>query len=182
MVKKLAVGASAHKIGVNRKGAVYLYTVDWSNGNTVEKLKIADDLQGVFLANNDNFGFGVSLSNDGTMLAVGAIADDTGGRDRGAVYLYTVTWGNSSATILQMTKITTNDITGGLKNIDNFGSAVSLSAYGTKLAVGAHGDDSGKDGAGAAYLINLPHATGYQSQLKGGTNVTIVASNGYYYR
>ncbi len=179
---RLAVGASSHRIGLNRKGAVYLFTVDWSNGNTVEKLKIADDLQGVSLANNDNFGFGVSLSNDGTMLAVGAIADDTGDLDRGAVYLYTVTWGNSPTTILQVKKITTNDITGGLKNADNFGSAVSLSAYGTKLAVGAYSDDgvigdSSDDGAGAAYLINLPHATGYQSQLKGGTNVTIVASN-----
>ena len=187
--EKLAIGASIYKdeSGLDadrkRRGAVYLFTVDWSNGNTVEKLKISNDLPGVSLSENDNFGFGVSLSNDGKMLAVSASYDDAGddsngNANRGAVYLYTVTWGDSSATILQVKKITNSDITGGLKNNDTFGSAVSLSAYGTKLAVGANGDDSGKNGAGAVYLINVRlDVDDYKQQLEQGTHVTLFASN-----
>ncbi len=191
--EKLAVGATIYEdegggADPKRRGAVYLFTVDWSNGNTAEKLKISNDLPGVSLSENDNFGFGVSLSNDGKMLAVGAINDDAGDSDvnanKGAVYLYTVTWGNSSATILPVKKITNSDIT--LKKLDTFGSAVSLSAYGTKLAVGAYGDDgvigdSSDDDAGAVYLINVRlDVDDYKQQLEQGaqgTHVTLFASN-----
>ena len=115
---------------------------------TPTKFSRAGDVA-VQLDSGDEFGSAVSLSADGTLMAVGASHDDGTDSNRGAVYLFQKTNGSWAKTL----KISDNDGSEGLLDInlsngDNFGSAVSLSADGTILAVGADGDDDG-----AVYLF-----------------------------
>ena len=72
----------------------------WASGlSQVQKIAGGGGGADVSLNHYDNFGTSVSLSADGTKLAVGAEYDDTGGSSRGAVYLFTIsssggTWGS----------------------------------------------------------------------------------------
>ena len=120
--------------------------------------------------NEDNqFGYFVALSGDGTTLAVGSINENSAAKgingnqndhsatDAGAVYVYTRKPGGPWA---QQAYIKPSNTHQG----QQFGNAVALSADGNTLAVGAYLDDSGskgvngnqadhsKDGAGAVYL------------------------------
>ena len=101
MGQKLAVGAAGDNTGGSNsdRGAVYLLTISGSGGSwgsgVSQKLKIAHGA-GVSLKNSDYFGRSVSLSADGTKLAVGAVGDDTGGTNRGAVYLFTISGSGGS--------------------------------------------------------------------------------------
>ncbi len=160
---KLAVGARGDDDGGGDRGAVYLYTVGGATwGSTVtQAVKLSDSHASVSLDNGDNFGSSVSLSADGTKLAVGAVWDDDGGSDqdanRGAVYLYTIgtsgaTWGS---TVTQAVKLSDSHASVSLDYGDDFGSGVSLSADGTKLAVGAMYDDDGSVNGGAVYLYTV---------------------------
>jgi hypothetical protein len=117
----------------------------------------------------DMFGYSVSLSADGNTLAVGAIEEDSnavgiGGsefrdtaKNSGAVYLFVRTGHNWSQQAYIKASNTGAD--------DWFGSALSLSADGNTLAVGAYGEDSNAtgidgdqgnnnaDNSGAAYVF-----------------------------
>jgi hypothetical protein len=76
------------------------------------------------LAANDNFGHSVSLTSDGTMLAVGSTGTST---NTGTVYIYK--WNTSTSTWGQQDKL--NGATQG----DNFGWSVSLSSNGDILSI-----------------------------------------------
>ena len=185
---KLAVGASGDDDGSDYRladrGAVYLYTVGGSGatwGSTVtQAVKLSDSHAGVSLGYNDNFGSSVSLSDDGTKLAVGATGDDDGGIGSGAVYLYTVGGSSWGKTVTQAVKLSDSHASVSLDNYDNFGSSVSLSDDGTKLAVGAYRDDDGAYDSGAVYLYTVPsgNLAGIKQKLEAdNTGVTVVASN-----
>ena len=175
---KLAVGAIGDDDGGSGRGAVYLYTVGGSGatwGSTVtQAVKLSDSHASISLDNGDNFGNGVSLSADGTKLAVGAWGDNDGGTDRGAVYLYTVggaTWGSTVTQALKLSHgASLSSGTVSLDNYDYFGTSVSLSAGGTKLAVGAKYDDDGGYNRGAVYLYTI--GTSDASNAKWGSKVT----------
>lgn len=111
----------------------------------------------------DDFGWAVSL--DGTRLVVGAPSDDGSANEfsaAGAVYLYTFSdqsfsdgelvggWGAGSAgNVVDLP-------TGPLGRYDYFGASVALD--GTRVAVGATGDDGADDSvgdAGAVYLFKF---------------------------
>ena len=77
---------------------------------------------------NDYFGYGTSLSSDGTVLAVGAPDADIGGTDRGFVRIYE--WSGSDW--VQMG----SDIVGSVDN-DRFGRSVKLSGDGSRVIIGA---------------------------------------------
>ena len=51
------------------------------------------------LANGDLFGSSVALNGAGDILAVGAVGDDTGGTNRGAVYLFSLYTANLAAAL-----------------------------------------------------------------------------------
>ena len=122
---------------------------------------------GYFKASNneaqDQFGIAVSLSADGSALAVGSANEDSGNAanpsdniatDSGAVYVYRR--GANGWQFQQYLKADT--ITLG----DFFGAAVSLSADGDTLAVSAPGDN----GATGAVYVFTDNGGGWQQSTK----------------
>ena len=160
-VVDIAVSACLDDDGGTNKGAVYILFLD-SNGTVQSHQKISD-IQGGFLGvlNNDDL-FGVSvatigdLNSDGVVdIVVGARGDDTGGADRGAVYILYL---NTNGTVQSYQKIASglNYFTGILNDGDLFGECVAsigiVNSAHTLLAGAWRDDDSGSD-AGAAWLI-----------------------------
>jgi hypothetical protein len=91
-VVDLAVGAEDDDTGGNARGAIHVLLLN-ANGTVKSSSRIAHDLNGgPSLATSDFFGGSVAplgdLDGDGLAdLAVGAFGDETGGSDRGAVYV-----------------------------------------------------------------------------------------------
>ncbi|MDA1014492.1 MAG: integrin alpha, partial [Planctomycetota bacterium] len=116
------------------------------------------------------------LDGDGVPdIAVGASLDDTGGSQRGAVYVLLL---NSSGSVKQVTKIA-HGTNGGpnLGNNNRFGTSVSalgdIDADGiVDIAVGANLDNTGGSFAGAVYILNLNASGTVKSSTKiaSGTN------------
>ena len=110
--------------------------------------KLSDAMSTLSLADSDYFGGAVS--RDGTMIAVGAYGDDTGGTSRGTVYLITDSDNDgdfSDAVANDIVEINSSTTGLTLADSDYFGRGVALD--GDTLAVGAYGT-----GAGAVYLID----------------------------
>jgi hypothetical protein len=90
-------------------------------------------------AENDFSGYSVSLSDDGTRVAIGGPANDGGGSNAGHVRVYSwngTTWSQLGA-----------DIDGEAAS-DSSGWSVSLSDDGTRVAIGAPYNDGGGTDAG----------------------------------
>ena len=152
----------------NKSGAVYVFTRNtvtaiWSQQAYIKASNTGAD---------DQFGYSVSLSDDGNTLAVGAwledsnstgvngIQDNSDATNSGAAYVFVR---DSSSNWSQQAYIKASN-TGA---DDQFGMSVSLNGDGNTLAVGAHFDDSdsiGVDGeqgndvskefdAGAVYVF-----------------------------
>ena len=122
------VGAPFDEQSGYRAGAAYLYRAD--TGEQLFKLVATDGEAG------DQFGISVSI--DGDLIAIGAHWDDDGGSESGSAYLFDATTG------IQLTKLSASDAASG----DQFGSAIALD-QGT-VVVGAGYDDQ----AGSAYLFD----------------------------
>ena len=133
---------------IPQAGAVYVFSrVDgaWSQQAYIKASNTGEAGLGNELGDGDQFGFSLALSADGNALAVGAIAEDSAapgiGGDQsdnsamsaGAVYLYTRT----ESAWTQQAYIKPTNPGGG----DLFGYAVSLTADGNMLAVGAYDED-----------------------------------------
>ena len=132
----LAVGAPYNDDGASNSGSVYIYVksgLSW----IFQKLIRASDF-----AATDYFGDYVSLSGDGSTLAVGAPYDDDNGSNAGAVYIFTRT----GTAWTQIIKLKAGN---GAKN-DHFGTVCALSANGVRLIVGAPDRAGAK---GSAYLF-----------------------------
>ena len=100
-------------------------------------MKIGSDIDGV--AAGDNSGYSVSLSGDGSIVAIGAPNNDENGDNSGQVRVFANNngvWTQIGADIL------------GEANDDNFGYSVSLNANGTVLAVGSPNNDGNGTDAG----------------------------------
>ena len=116
----------------------------------VDPLKITENSPGITL--NARGSFGTAFAVDGDRLIVGAPTDNTGGEDRGAVYILEDKnndgdWEDTG----ENTKIS-SDTTGiTLDNSDKFGSAVAVD--GDRLIVSAPGDDDGGGNRGAVYIL-----------------------------
>ena len=102
-------------------------------------------------AANEHFGYGIDISGDGTVVAVGQSSADgvaAGQSGFGAVYVYVKSGGAWSAT--QTQKIVSTDIASG----DAFGHDVALSQNGDRLLVGAPRDDDLETDNGAIYIFD----------------------------
>jgi len=147
--------------------AIFSISVLSANPGTVLDFQKISDTQGGFtgiLNDSDSFGRSVSsigdLDSDGVNdIVVGALKDDDGGPDRGAVWVLFL---NSDGSVKSYQKI--SDLEGGFTGIlddyDNFGSSVSsigdLDGDGIPdLVVGAYLDDDGGADRGAVWVLFL---------------------------
>ena len=87
------------------------------------------------MAEGDNSGCSVSLTSDGSRVAVGACSNDGTGADAGHVQVYE--WAGGRWDTMG------NDIDAEAAG-DASGGSLMLSADGTRLAVGARGNDGGR--------------------------------------
>jgi hypothetical protein len=200
----LAVGAygeHSNATGINgsqtnyladKSGAVYVFTRSGTAWSQEAYIK-ASNTQSM-----DYFGWSVSLSADGTTLAVGAEREGSGAtgingdqndnaaNPSGAVYVFT----KSGATWSQQAYIKASN-TGFT---DSFGWNVALSSDGNTLAVSAYGEDSNATGingnqadnsiysAGAAYLYTRNNgAWGQKAYIKPSSYNSDTASGIYPY-
>jgi hypothetical protein len=162
---EIAVGATGDDDGGNYRGAVWILSLN-PNGTVASHTKISStsgEFTGI-LSDEDKFGVSVAtmedLDGDTVVdIAVGAYCDDTGGADRGAVWILFL---DSDGTVKSHRKIADSlgGFTGGLDDADNFGvsvSAVDIGGCGASrtLAVGAIGDDDGGTNHGAVWLLSL---------------------------
>ena len=129
-IADMAVGATGDDDGGTDRGAVYVLFMN-SNGTVNSSQKISNTAGGFTAVLDDGDNFGNSLTNLGdldgdgvTDIAVGAIGDDDGGSDRGAVYILFM---NSDGTVKSHQKIsdTAGAFTGLLDDDDQFGHAVT---------------------------------------------------------
>ena len=129
----VAIGAPFNHDGLADSGYVRIY----KNTNGLWQ-KIGQDINGD--AVNDLLGYSLSLSSDGSIVAIGAPYNDGNSYDEGQVRIYK----NNDGVWEQIG----NTINGNTRN-KRLGFSVSLSSYGTVLAIGTpfskeNGEDSGK--------------------------------------
>lgn len=98
-------------------------------------------------AANDQFGYAVAIS--GKWVVIGANQDDAGANDSGTAYVYDIAGATPDA---PMTALANPSPAIG----DNFG--FSLSASGTRVAIGAAYDDTGAADSGSTYVFDLASA------------------------
>ena len=120
-------------------------TVDTSSASWSQ---LGSDIDGE--AANDRSGWSVSLSSDGTIVAIGAYENDGGGGNSGHVRVYQ--YENSTWTQIGQ------DIDGEAAS-DNFGISVSLSSDGTIVAIGSSGNDGTGGNAGHVRLYQYVNST-----------------------
>lgn len=146
-------------------GAAYFYTNEGGS-------PIWQEQQKVFASNAgsvDDFGYSVSISNDGNTAVVGAPDEDTGGSNRGSAYIFTKNGGVWS----EQQKIQGIGLTNGA----NFGYSTAISSDGNTIIVGALNNDTGGDNSsGTAYVFTRsgsPETWTQQQQLSAGGGSTL---------
>ncbi len=160
-ISDIAVGADFDDAGGSGRGAIHVMLMN-SNGSISHTIEINDlTANGPALNDSDNFGF--SIANIGDLngvgisdIAVGAIGDDAGGSNSGAIH---VMFMNSDGTVSSTIEI--NDLTANgpvLNDGDNFGYSIAnigdLNNDGVlDIAVGAINDDTGGASRGAIHIM-----------------------------
>ena len=101
------------------------------------QVQIGQDIDGE--ASGDNSGFSISLSSDGSIVAIGASGNDGNGYGSGHVRVYE----NQNGSWVQLGQ----DIDGEAA-FDESGKSISLSSDGSIVAIGAPGNDGNVSGSG----------------------------------
>lgn len=165
----ISIGAPGTAGGGTSRGATYLgYFNAGTNFNNlafVSKISNGSVIGGttITLANGDNFGSSVALSNN--LLTIGASGDDTGGPNRGAVYLFNFDTGSQFNNLVVNQKLASGSpLPGGggplsLLDNGNFGSSAALTN--SLMTIGAMNDTNNGAGTGAAYLFTFTAGTAY---------------------
>ncbi len=175
-VADMAVGAPQTADGGLNRGAVWILFMN-SSGTVRDEQKISST-QGGFtgaLDNSDLFGFSATsmgdLDENGVAdLAIGAVQDDDGGPDRGAVWILFM---NSTGTVLSHQKIsdTQGGFSGTLDDTDLIGISVAclgdLDNNGVNdLVMGSERDDDGGIDRGALWFLYMNSNGTVASHLK----------------
>jgi len=146
----IAIGSPGHSYS---KGHVRIYKFD---SDTATWARVGADIDGE--AVGDSFGAAVSLSSDGTRVAVGAWENDAAGADSGHVRIYeyrvhTASWSQLGA-----------DIDGEAAG-DGSGGSLSLAEDGSTLVVGAPLNDGGGASSGHARVFTYDASLGTWKQI-----------------
>ena len=107
-------------------------------------------------AAGDEFGKSVSLSSDGTIVAIGAVGNDDNGSNSGQVQVYQ----NVAGTWIQVGADIDGEAAGDISGI-----SVSLSNDGLTLAIGAYGNDGNGTGWGTGHARVYQYSGGSWTQI-----------------
>ena len=155
---------------IPQAGAVYVFARAgnrWSQQAYIKASNTGEAGEGDNFGDGDQFGFALSLSDDGNTLAAGATAEDSGSaanqadnskQSAGAVYVFARS-GSNWTQQAYLKPVNTPNIDG-----DQFGYSVSLNADGSILAVGSYDEggssrvidgppDNMRNGSGAVYIF-----------------------------
>jgi len=133
----------------NRSDPGHVRVYEWNSGTSSWDQKGADiDGEAAY----DNSGYSVSLSSDGTEVAIGAPLNDGNGSDAGYVRVFE--WNPSTSLWDQKGA----DIDGEAAN-DYLGYSVSLSSDGTEIAIGAPLNDGNGSDAGHVRVYSITTST-----------------------
>ena len=149
---RVAIGAIRRNPDVNRSDAGHVRVYSESGGTWTQ---VGSDIDGE--AVSDNSGYSVSMSSDGTRVAIGAKGNDGNGYDAGHVRVYA----ESSGTWTQVGQ----DIDGEAAS-DYSGYSVSMSSDGMRVAIGAPYNDGTDSIAGHVRVFDCPLITGSKKILK----------------
>lgn len=186
----IAIGSLESSILNQESGSVYIFIRE--SGTWTEQQRIQPTTTGIF-----SFGFSISLSHTGDVLAVGVPTESSGGEGIGTDPVLTAgTKINSGAVYVYQRNGTgwaeQEFIKAGVTDInDQFGRSVSLSSAGDKLAVGAIGESGNATGingdpndnsvsiSGAAYLFSrTANVWAQDAYLKSGNPVDFSSFGG----
>ena len=132
--------------GVNESGAAYIFTRAGSTWTEQAKIVASDP------ETADQFGSAISISSDGSTVAVGAPYEDTGGEQTGSMYIFT----RSGSTWTEQAKIQTSDDA----DDDRFGAfKIALSSDGNTAAAASYTEDTGAVNAGSMYIFTRDGST-----------------------
>jgi hypothetical protein len=139
---RVVIGAFGNFAGASAAGSAYVY--DLAGGApTVPVLTLNNPSPGP----SDFFGVEVAIS--GARVVIAARDDDTGAVDAGIAYVYDIA---SDDPLNPITLENPSPAAG-----DRFGSSVAI--HGTRVVVGARGDEAGAPSAGSAYVYDIAGAT-----------------------
>jgi hypothetical protein len=139
----VVVGAYRNDTSATDAGSAYVY--DLSSGTPTVPVATLDNPGP---AASDHFGYSVAIS--GTKVVVGAYFDDTDATNAGSAYVYDV---NSSTPTVPIATLSNPSPVAE----DYFGGSVAIS--GTRILVGAQGDNTTIGDAGSAYVFDLNSGT-----------------------
>ncbi|UCB54601.1 MAG: FG-GAP repeat protein [Thiotrichales bacterium] len=162
-IDEIAVGASLSDDGGGDRGAIWILFLA-RDGTVISGQKVSDTDGGFSGTLDDGDFFGSSIAGIGDLdadgiedIAVGAIGDDDGGADRGAVWILFM---NADGTVRFEQKLseTSGNFNGGLNDNDHFGSALTgIGDYNgdgiVDIAAGAEQDDDGGSDRGAVWIL-----------------------------
>ena len=141
----IIVGSNQDDDGASTQGSAYIF--DWNGSTWSQTQKI---VQSDTLANSE-FGFSVSMSDDGTVAAVSAAYHDNPGgtavTNGGAVYIFT----KSGGTWSQTQKMYASDYT--TQANQSLGYNISMAGDGSMVVAGALYNDTTANDSGAAYVF-----------------------------
>ena len=143
---RVAIGASRNDGGGSNAGHVRVYDYDSSTW-----VQVGGDIDGE--AGGDQSGISVSLSSDGSRVAIGAFRNVDGGTRAGHVRVYDY----DSSTWVQVG----GDIDGEAAD-DKSGISVSLSSDGSRVAIGAEFNAGGGSDAGHVRVYEYDSSTWVQ--------------------
>jgi len=172
---RVAIGALGNAGNGTRSGHTRIYEYDSINGWT----QLGADINGE--AAWDESGYSVSLSSDGTRVAIGAPGNDGGGSISGHSRIYEHDGINEDADGIDGWTQLGTDIDGEAAGDseaagEESGYSVSLSGDGTRVAIGAPGNDGGGDTSGHTRIYEYDGINGW-TQL--GTDINGEAAGDY---
>jgi hypothetical protein len=136
---RLVVGTPYRDVGATDAGSAFLYDL----AGPTPGVSVT-----IFSAPSPAFGnfFGRSVAISGSRVVVGADGDDTGATESGSVYVYNLAGAKPDVPLITLHNPNPSEL-------DLFGWSVAIS--GTRVAVGAYGEDNGASNAGVTYIYDL---------------------------
>ena len=155
----IAVGARGQS---NLPGYVFVFTRSGTTWTLQQALRSSNT------ANEDFFGWSVSLDGTGNSLTVGAKTTSTGGK----AYIFTRT----GTTWTEVKDFTASDVAANWE----FGEGIGISRSNDKIIVGARQNSSSTSGTGAVYIFNPGSTATYSDTLtlEAGTGITLTTAAG----